>query len=111
MLAPSQKATLRLQLFCIDSHRASPSSSTPFRLAQKRLPKQLRQDIEKGTRALLKSKKAKNAKQIRGDVQGHGWKTRNKKWIRLEGERSNEKQSVKPKLRNRQRLAPQRRVP
>ena len=92
-LAPGQTERLKVQVFCIDSHRASPSSSTPFRLASKRLPKELSQKIEAGTQRLMKARKARSAKGISGDVQGHVWKTRNKKWIRLEGERKNEKAS------------------
>ena len=90
-IAPGQKVKLKLQLFCIDSHRSSPSASTPFRLAKKRLPKRLRQEIESGTRRILKSKKAGTARGARDDVQKHVWKTRNKKWIKLEGERQREK--------------------
>ncbi len=90
-LQPGESARLKLQLFCIDSHRASPSSSTPFRLAKKRLPKPIREKIETGTKMMLKSKKVPNAKHIKGDVQRHVWKTRDENWIPVEGERKNEK--------------------
>lgn len=94
-LKPGQRARLKLSLFCIDSHRGSPSTATPFRLAKERLPKQIRQEIEKGTKALLKAKKVNNAKHIKGDVQGHVWKTRDANWIPVEGERKQEKTNKK----------------
>ncbi len=92
-LKPGATAKLKLQLFCIDSHRGSPNPSTPFRLAKERLPKELSQKIEQGTKVLMRAKKVPNAKHIKGDVQGHVWKTRDQKWIPLEGERANEKGS------------------
>lgn len=105
-LAPGQTARLKLQVFCIDSHRGSPSSATPFRLARKRLPRELRQEIERGTKVLLKNGKVKNAKHIKGDVQGHVWKTRDKKWVPIEGERANEKGSPSPSPNQEQRRGP-----
>ena len=37
--------TVTLDVFCIDSHRASPQADQPFALARKRLPSDLRQQI------------------------------------------------------------------
>ena len=93
-------------MFCIDSHRSSPSSSTPFRLAQKRLPKDLTLEIEQGTQKLMKARKAPSAKSVSSDVQGHVWQTRNKKWIKLEGERTDEKSPQNDIMQQRQERSP-----
>ena len=106
-IRPGETRRFRLQVFCIDSHRSSPSPSTPFRLAKKRLPKELRAEIEQGTRKIMRSQKAKTAKKSSSDVQGHVWKTRNKKWIKLEGERKNERA---PKRRQRPRKTKRKRL-
>jgi len=90
-MAPKSTAQLRLQVFCIDSHRASPSSKTRFRLAKKRMPKKLRASIAHGTKRILRKAKKKSARAVPSKVQDHVWETRNKKWIALEGERKTEK--------------------
>ena len=52
-LAARTAARLRLQVFCIDSHRASPTAQHAFRLAAQRLPKALRAEIEGGAKRAL----------------------------------------------------------
>jgi hypothetical protein len=82
--------TLRLDVFCLDSHRASPSDGQSFSVAHKRLPKRLRKKIVQGSNDLYR--KAKRSKRpSRGAIQGYIWKTRNKRWIKLQGERKAEK--------------------
>jgi hypothetical protein len=81
---------LKLQVFCLDSHRSSPSSGQNFKVAQKRLPKQLQNTIESGAKGILRKAKGGAAN---SEIQSHVWKTRNKKWIKLEGERKSEKSS------------------
>lgn len=100
-IAPNQKVKLKLQVFCIDSHRASPSSATGFKIAKKRLPKELRAEIEGGTRDILRKSKVRNAKRAKSAVQSHVWNTRNKKWIKLQGERKDEKSVKRPQQRRR----------
>jgi hypothetical protein len=90
-LEPQQVARLELDVFCIDSHRSSPSSSTKFDLASERLPSELSHEIETGTKALLEAKKVHNARDASSEVQSHIWQTRNKKWLKLHGERADEK--------------------
>ena len=86
---------MKLDVFCIDSHRASPNSSTKFSYATDRLPEKLTKKIEMGTKALMKEKKVGNALKAKGDVQGYIWKTRDSKWIKLQGERKNEEKRYK----------------
>ncbi len=83
-------ATIRLDVFCLDSHRSSPSDGQAFSVARKRLPKKLRRKIVQGSNLIYR--KARRAKRpSRSNIQGYIWKTRNKKWIRLQGERKGEK--------------------
>lgn len=103
-LAARATAQLKLQVFCIDSHRASPGADQPFRLAAKRLPKALRSKIEGGAKHALKRYRgvlpaAKSA------IQSTVWQARDEKWIKLDGERAQEKSLQKRHKRPRpQRL-------
>lgn len=90
-LAPKQKVRLELDVFCIDSHRSSPSSSTQFGLAVKRMPMKLANEIDVGTKSAMKKGKVDSASGAKNRVQSLVWKTRNKAWIKLEGEREYEK--------------------
>ena len=45
-IAAGATARMTLDVYCIDSHRASPSSSTSFRVAKERAPKPLVQSID-----------------------------------------------------------------
>lgn len=101
---PNQVVRLELDVFCIDSHRGSPSSKTQFDFADVRMPAELSKAIDKGTKALMKAKKVGNALSAKSEVQGYIWKTRDKKWIKLQGERKNEKS-------NKGRRQLQRRIP
>ena len=92
-IQPQQTVRMELDVFCIDSHRASPTSKTQFSIASERLPPKLRSKIEKGTRALMKSKRASRAIGARRAVQSHIWNTRDADWEVLQGERANEKAS------------------
>lgn len=96
-LGPGGKALLQLQVFCIDSHRSSPSASNVFRMAGKRLPKNLRREITVGAdRYLMRAKGRMPA--AKSAIQSHIWKTRDAKWIKLEGERTQEKSP--PRMRH-----------
>ena len=110
-LAAGQRQKVKLQVFCIDSHRPSPSTSTPFAMAGDRMPKELRAEVETGTQAILKAHKVGNAKHAKSEVQSHMWKTRDKKWIKLSGERKNEKgSSARQRLNNAPQEIQQQRV-
>lgn len=86
LLAPGQKALVKLDVFCIDSHRGSPTSSTPFRLAKRRLPKELTASIDSDARQAADSAGGFAAPAAKSSVQGEVWKNRDKKWIAVEGE-------------------------
>ena len=90
-IAAGQTVRLELHVFCIDSHRPSPTSQTPFRLAARRMPKALRQKIQAGTSTIVRKHSGKLAPAATGEIQSHVWKARDEKWIKLEGERRQEK--------------------
>ena len=90
-IKPGATMRLKLQVFCLDSHRSSPGSSQKFSVARKRLPKQLSGQISSGAKGILRRHKAPSA--ATSAIQSHVWKTRNKKWIKLQGERKKEKSS------------------
>lgn len=84
-LAAGETKRLRLEVFCIDSHRASPTNETQFSLAKKRLPKSLTADMKKSNAKIYKASKG-SPKKFRGRIQKNMWEQRNKKWIKVEGE-------------------------
>ena len=95
---PAEKVTvgaggalqLGLDVYCIDSHRSSPSSSTPFRIGKERMPRQLTQAIDANSKKAADSLGGVHAAPAKSAVQGEVWKTRNEKWIKLDGESKQE---------------------
>lgn len=75
-----------LDVYCIDSHRPSPSSSTPFRISRDRLPARITQSIDVEARKATASMGGLAAPAAKGTIQGTVWKTRDEKWIKLDGE-------------------------
>ncbi len=91
-LPPKAKAQVRLQVFCIDSHRGSPTAQHSFHLGKERLPKQLRTEIDGKAKAAL-SRTGGRMAPAKAAIQSEVWQARDKKWIKLDGERKNEKSS------------------
>jgi hypothetical protein len=109
-LAPKAKAQVRLQVFCIDSHRGSPTAQHSFHLGKERLPKQLRNEIDTKAKAAL-SQHGGRMPAAKAAIQSEVWQARDKKWIKLDGERKQEKgpsqmhpQSPRPIHRHPQRI-------
>jgi hypothetical protein len=98
VLEPGATRRVRLQVFCIDSHRSSPGKSQGFSVARKRLPEKLQNEIQAGAHKILRQNKG-HLDRSKGAIQSHIWKTRDRKWIKLEGERKNEKSSSGRRLR------------
>jgi hypothetical protein len=90
VLAAGEMQEVRLEVFCIDSHRSSPSSATKFSLASKRLPKSMQQTMKSGNAKIYKKNKG-HLRKSKSAVQNHMWKTRDDNWVELEGERAVEK--------------------
>jgi len=89
-LAPGAKATLKLDVYCIDSHRGSPSSSTSFRVAKDRVPEALSNDIARDAEGAARGYGGVSAPAAKGAVQSQVWKNRDKKWLKLDGEGAQE---------------------
>jgi hypothetical protein len=77
---------MTLDVYCIDSHRASPSSSTSFRIAKDRVPAPLVKAIDADAKESAKSYGGVSAPAAKSAVQSEVWKNRDKKWIELDGE-------------------------
>lgn len=85
-LQPGGVATVTLDVYCIDSHRSSPSSDTPFRVAKTRMPRELATAIDTNTRDKAKGYGGVSAPPAKSAVQSEVWRTRDSKWIELDGE-------------------------
>lgn len=85
-IAPGATVKASLDVYCIDSHRASPSPQTPFRLAKARLPPQLTQAIDVEAKAVAAPMGGVSAPPAKAAVQSTVWKNRDAKWIKVEGE-------------------------
>ncbi len=93
MMVPAGKTvTLRLQTFCLDSHRGAPGKGQGFGIAKTRLPKELMNQNEAAATRAIRAKAGK-VDAAQSEIQSNVWSNRNKKWIKLEGERANEKAS------------------
>jgi hypothetical protein len=91
-LPPKAKAQVRLQVFCIDSHRSSPTAQNSFHLGKERLPKQLRTEIDSKAKAAL-GRHGGRMPAAKSAIQSEVWQARDKNWIKLDGERKQEKGS------------------
>ena len=89
-IAPGATARMSLDVYCIDSHRGSPSSSTSFRVAKDRVPAPLVRAIDADAAKATDGLGGVSAPAAKGAVQSEVWKNRNKKWIKLEGEGAQE---------------------
>ena len=79
-IAAGETKKLRLEVFCIDSHRSSPSPSTKFSIAKNKLPKSLRKELKTGNQAIYRRNKG-DLEKAKSAVQSNMWKTRNKQKI------------------------------
>jgi hypothetical protein len=89
-IAPGATARMTLDVYCIDSHRASPSSSTSFRVAKDRVPAPLMKAIDEDATRAAAAYGGVSAPAAKGNVQSQVWKNRDKSWIKLDGEGAQE---------------------
>ena len=89
-IEPGKTVRLKLETFCLDSHRGSPGQGQGYGVAKQRLPEQLMKENESAAKDALKASSG-NINTAKGAIQSKVWENRNKKWIKLEGERANEK--------------------
>jgi hypothetical protein len=80
-----------LDVFCIDSHRSSPTSETPFTIAKTRMPQSLTRTIDVRAKAAAgKHKYDYAAPAAKADIQSEVWRTRDSAWVDLDGEGAQE---------------------
>lgn len=75
-----------LDVFCIDSHRPSPTTATPFTVAKARMPKPLATGIAVAGKAAADEAGGYAAPAAKAKIQEQVWHTRDAKWIKLDGE-------------------------
>jgi len=85
-----QTIEVALDVFCIDSHRSSPSSQNVFNVGNKRMPKELASKIETSADLAVSAERRKGNTAPRpaakSAIQSEVWKSRDAKWIELDGE-------------------------
>lgn len=81
-----QSVQVKLDVFCIDSHRASPSSKNTFTLGSKRLPAKLHGNIETRAKAAVQDSGGYAAPASKSRVQSEVWQARDAEWIEIDGE-------------------------
>jgi hypothetical protein len=85
-IAPGATERLALDVYCIDSHRASPGPTTPFRVAKDRVPPALTRAIDKDATTAAQGLGGVFAPAAKAKVQSEVWKNRDASWIELDGE-------------------------
>ncbi len=86
MVGAGASVTLTLDVFCIDSHRASPTSETPFTVGKSRMPQTLTRDIDRKAKMAADKAGGFAAPAATSAVQSEVWATRDARWIELDGE-------------------------
>lgn len=89
-IAPGASVTVTLDVFCIDSHRPSPNSETPFTVATTRMSKKLAADIAVAGKAAADEAGGYAAPAAKAKIQSSVWSTRDAKWEKLSGEGAQE---------------------
>jgi hypothetical protein len=83
-----------LDVFCIDSHRSSPSPTNVFTVGVKRMPKELAAKIETSADVAVSRARADGESAPRpaakATIQSEVWKSRDAKWVELDGEGAQE---------------------
>lgn len=89
-VAAGETVEVALDVFCIDSHRSSPSPKNVFNVGASKLPKQLAATIEKSADTVVRAEAAKGTpaprKAAKSSIQSEVWKSRDAKWQKLDGE-------------------------
>jgi hypothetical protein len=85
-LTPGSTTAMKLDVYCIDSHRSSPSSGTSFHVAKDRVPKPIREAIDFDADNAAKPMGGVAAPAAKSAVQSQVWKNRDKNWVPLDGE-------------------------
>ena len=85
-IAAGATVQVTLDVFCIDSHRPSPTSETPFTVARARMPKRLAEEIDVVGARAAGSVGGYAAPAAKSRIQSDVWQARDAKWVPLAGE-------------------------
>lgn len=89
-IPPGETVEVQLDVFCIDSHRPSPSPQNRFNIGASKLPRELARTIEQRADKMVESEAAAGAVAPRpaakAKIQGEVWRSRDAKWVELDGE-------------------------
>ncbi len=85
-VAAAATARMKLDVYCIDSQRGSPSSQTSFHVAKTRMPGHVVEAIYNGAAAAAAPMGGMSAPAAKSAVQQEVWKHRDEKWVPLDGE-------------------------
>ena len=85
-IAPGATERLTLDVYCIDSHRASPSPATAFRVAKHRMPARLMRAIDMDAQRSAAELGGLAAPAAKPAIQSQVWKNRDANWLELDGE-------------------------
>jgi hypothetical protein len=88
-IAANATVEVQLDVFCIDSHRSAPTTQNVFSIGKTRMPKELATQINERADLAVKQKGAPR-KASKSEIQSEVWKTRDAKWIQLDGEGAQE---------------------
>lgn len=89
-LAPGATVKVKLDVFCIDSHRPAPSADNSFKVGSRRLPRQLARTIEARSADAAQASGGYAAPAAKSAIQSEVWKARDAAWIKVEGEGAQE---------------------
>ena len=95
-LSPGSQVEVKLDVYCIDSHRRSPRTGDVFRVAVERMPVELTRSIQSDASTAARQNGGYAAPAAKSAVQSEIWKNRNKKWVELDGEGVQEKRKDAP---------------
>ena len=85
-VAADSTAQMKLDVYCIDSQRGSPSSQTSFHVAKGRIPHRVIEAIDADAAAAAAPMGGVSAPAAKSAVQSQVWENRDKKWVPLDGE-------------------------
>jgi hypothetical protein len=85
-IAPGKSVQVKLDVFCIDSHRPSPTSKNSFTIGSKRLPPKLRTTIESNAKRAVDQAGGYKAPMSKSRVQTEVWQARDAEWVPIDGE-------------------------
>jgi len=85
-VAADSTARMKLDVYCIDSQRGSPSSQTSFHVAKGRIPVRVIEAIDASAAAAAAPMGGVSAPEAKSAVQSQVWENRDKKWVPLDGE-------------------------